>query len=43
LPCISARLFYFENLKFILALEAEESIKHIFLPTFDNDAIAKKC
>lgn len=41
-PWISARLFCFENLKFILALDADDNMKHIFLPQLATDAINKK-
>ena len=41
-PWISAILLDFANLRFIEALDADESIKHIFLPTFANDAIKRK-
>ena len=36
-------LLDFANLTFILALEADESMKQTFFPTFAIDAISKKC
>lgn len=39
---MSAMLLFFANLKLIEALEADESIKHIFLPILANEAIIKK-
>lgn len=39
---MSAMLLFFANLRFIEALEADESIKHIFLPIFAVAAINKK-
>jgi hypothetical protein len=41
-PEISPTLFLFANLTLMLALEAAESKKHIFFPTFAIDASAKK-
>jgi hypothetical protein len=43
LPWMSARLFYFANLRLILALEAELSMKQMFFPTLAKEAIIKKC
>lgn len=42
LPWMSAILLAFANLRLILALEAEESIKQMFLATFAREAINKK-
>jgi len=36
-------LLFFANLKFILALDADDSMKQIFLPTFAKEAISRKC
>jgi hypothetical protein len=33
---------FFANLRFILALEAEDNMKQTFIPTFDKDAIIRK-
>jgi len=33
---------FFANLKLILALDADESMKQTFIPTFANDAIKRK-
>ena len=41
-PYMSAILFFLANRKLILALEADDSIKQIFFPTFAREAIAKK-
>ena len=43
LPWISATLFAFANLTLILALDADDSIKHTFLPTLAIEAIRRKC
>ena len=42
LPEISPILFRFANCTFILALDAADSKKHMFLPIFAIDARAKK-
>lgn len=42
LPDISPMLFLLENLTLMLALEAAESKKHIFLPTLAKEAKSKK-
>lgn len=42
LPEMSPMLFRFANLTFIDALEAADSRKQMFLPTFANDARSKK-
>jgi len=42
LPWISARLLFFANLRLILALDADESMKQTFIPTFAIDAIRRK-
>jgi len=42
LPEISPTLFLFANCTLILALEAAESKKHIFLPTLAKDAKRRK-
>ena len=39
---MSAMLFALANLRLMLALLAEDSIKQMFLPTFARDAIARK-
>jgi tagatose-1,6-bisphosphate aldolase len=39
---MSARLFYFANLWLILALDADESMKQMFLPQLAIEAISKK-
>ena len=41
-PCISARLLFLAKVRFMLALEADESNQQIFLPTFESEAMAKK-
>jgi len=42
LPWMSAMLLFFANLKLIEALDADESIQQIFLPTLAKEAINKK-
>lgn len=42
LPWMSAKLLFLANWRFILALEADDSIKHTFLPMLAKEAIIKK-
>jgi hypothetical protein len=41
-PWMSARLLFLANLRLMLALDAEDSMKQMFLPQFAIDAIIKK-